>query len=228
MSGRTLPTTSTTVAPSASSLSPGKKTNVGAIAGGAVGGALVLIGLISGVLLCLRRRRRKQPSPGTSQPPEVVDTSHTRSDMAPKSLATASIMQGSTLATSTPHSPPYSLQGSPPPPASTAWGQDMHMPTSYYQGSPSAQQQSSPSPQHQSGEWAQGGSFVQPTTYPQGTHTYQQTYYPPPAEPSTYSASPTKEIFAHRSSVQEMPNVRSPANAVAEMSDVRSPAPRRS
>lgn len=226
MSGRTLPTTSATSAPTSSSLSPGKKTNVGAIAGGAVGGALVLIGLISGVLLCLRRRRRKQLSPGTSQPPDVVDTSHTRSAIAHKSLAAASVIQGSTLATSTPRSLPYSLQGSPSPPASTPWGQDMHMSSSYYQGSPSPQQQSSPSSQHQSGEWVQQGGFVQPTTYPQGTHAYQQTYYPPPAEPLTSSASPTKQMFAHSSSVQEMPNVRSPANAVAEMSDVRSPAPR--
>jgi len=225
MSGRTLPTTSATAAPSPPPLA--KKTNVGPIAGGTVVGAVVLIGIIAGVLLCLRRRRRKQLSPGTSQPPEVVDTSHTRSpNVAHKSLAAASVMQGSTLAPSTPHSPPYSPQGSPPPPASSPWGQDMHMPVAYYQGSPSPQQQSSPSPQHQSGEWSQQRGFAQPTTYPQAAHTYQQTYYPPPADPSTSSASPTKETFAHMSNIQEMPNVRSPANAVAEMSDVRSPAPR--
>lgn len=211
MSGRTLPATP---APTASIIPVAKKTNVGAIAGGAVGGVVVLIGVIAGVLLCLRRRRHKTLPHGTSQAPEVIETMHTRSpDMASKSTASASVMRGSTLASPTAHSPTYSPQGSPPP-ASSPWRQEVHMPTPHYQ--------SSPSPHHQSGDWSQQAGFAQPNSYPQGTHTYQQTYFPPPPEPSTYAASPNKESFAHMSNIQEMPNVRSPANVAAEMSEMGS------
>ena len=199
-----------------------KKSNVGAIAGGAVGGAVVLIGIIAGALFCLRRRKRKQTTQERGQPSETVPTPDPRSpDMTHKSLASASIMQGSTLASPTPQSPAYSPQASPPP-TSSPWRTEMHMPNSYYQGSPSPNQ-GSPSPHHMSGDWGQHAGFAQPNTYPPGIHSYQQTYYPPPPDPSM---SPNKESFAHMDTVQEMPNVRSPANVVAEMSDVRSPAPR--
>ena len=215
---RSIPTTSATSQPTSPPTSPAKKTNVGAIAGGAVGGAIVLIGVIAGVFFCLRSRRRKQGPQGGSQPSEVPATPDPRSpDMAQKSVTSASIMQGSTLASPTPRSPAYSPQASPPP-TSSPWRGEMHMPNSYYQGPPSPHHQGSPSSYHHSGDWTQQANYAQPGNYP-----YQQTYYPPPPDPS---ASPAKESEPYVMSMQEMPDVRSPANAVAEMAGMRSPLPK--
>ncbi|KAF2626381.1 hypothetical protein BU25DRAFT_432178 [Macroventuria anomochaeta] len=207
MSGRVIPTTSASATPSP------KKTNTGAIAGGAVGGAIVLIAVIAGVFFCLRRRRNTQ---GQSQPSELGGTPNPRSpDMARKSVATSSVLQGSTLHSPSPHTPAFYPQGSPLP-ASNPWRGEMHIPNSHYQGPPSPQHQESPSSHHPSGDWGQHGIHAQ------GSYPYQQTYYPVPPEPST---SPTKERHAYTTSV-ELPNVRSPANAVAEMAEARSPLPK--
>lgn len=68
MPTRPVPTVAATSPPSV----PAKKdTNVGAIAGGAVGGGIALVAVIAGLCLCLRRRRRakRDQTVGISQPP---------------------------------------------------------------------------------------------------------------------------------------------------------------
>lgn len=219
MNGRTIPSTLANSGPTATPPQPANKPNVGAIAGGVVGGVLVLIGVIACVFFCLRHRRREQNRQKQDLP---SDPSTGSPDMAHKSPASASILQGSTLASPMPHSPAYSTQASPPA-HSSPWQGEMIIPNSYHQGSPVQQYQGSPSPQHTSGDWGQQGNYIQPGNYAQDAFQYQQTYYPMPPEPSTL---PAKESNAHSMSVQEMPNVRSPANAAAEMAEVRTPSPK--
>jgi hypothetical protein len=223
MSGRVIPTTSATSQPTPDQTSTTKKTNVGAIAGGVVGGVVVLIGVIVGVFFCLRSRRRNQSTQERGQPSETTETPNPRSsNVAHKSIPSASVLQGSTLSSSTPQSPVYPHQGLPPPTFSP-WHTEGHMADTYHQGSSSPHHQESPPLRHMSGDWGHQGGYAQPSNYPQGAYPYQQMYYPPPPEPST---SPNKESFSHTMNVQEMPNVRSPANVVAEMAGVRSPLPK--
>ena len=223
MSGRVIPTTTATSQPTPNQTFTSKKTNVGAIAGGAVGGAVVLAGVIAGVFFCLRLKRRDESTQDRGQPSETTGTPNPHSsDMAHKSIPSASVLQGSTLAPSTSQSPANSPQG-PPPPTFSPWRTEGDMPDSYFQGSPSPHHQGSPPPHHMSGDWGHQGGYAQSNNYPQGAYPYQHTYYPPPPEPSR---SPNKESFSHTMSVHEMPNVRSPANAAAEMAEVRSPSPK--
>ncbi|KAG9190663.1 hypothetical protein G6011_08751 [Alternaria panax] len=53
--------------------SPGssKKTNVGAIAGGTVGGLLVLVGILCLILFCLHRRKKETKKKESQDPPEI-------------------------------------------------------------------------------------------------------------------------------------------------------------
>ena len=204
---RAIPTTEPTS--KSSPEPPAKKTNIGAIAGGTIGGLIVLIGVIALVFLCLRSRRRKQNTQREGQPSETTSTSDPRSpEMAQKSIATSSVLQGSTLHSPIPQSAINSPQGSPPP-APSQWHGEMHDVNSYYQESPNTH--------HQSGDWTQHGNYAS-----QGNYPYQQTYYPPPPEPSQSH----KQAHTHTMSV-ELPNIRSPANVVAEMPQVNSPLPDR-
>ncbi|KAJ4361584.1 hypothetical protein N0V95_001745 [Ascochyta clinopodiicola] len=176
-----------------------KKTNVGAIAGGAVGGAVVFTLIVALVFFCLRSRRRSKAVREQSQLPEVLETPNAGNPDAPqKSVATHEV-QGGTPHSSMPQPPTYSFQGSPPP-------SNIYAPNAYHQNSPS------PHLTHHSGDW--GHQNLQA----QGNYAYQQPYYPPPPEPSQ---SP-KESNPH-TMIVELPNVRSPANA--EMAEVRSPVP---
>ena len=105
--------------------------NVGAIAGGVVGGVIALIALIAVVLLCLRRRHRKQ---ATHNQPEMDNTTTPElggPNMAQKHITNYSVSDSSTA---------YSPQASSPP-GTNSWSGSQH----YYQGSPP----------HQGGEWTQ-------------------------------------------------------------------------
>ncbi|KZM22983.1 uncharacterized protein EKO05_0011196 [Ascochyta rabiei] len=203
---RPIPTV--TSQPTSSPPPPAKKTNTGAIAGGTVGGVIALLSVIALVFFCLRSRRRRKAAGEQSQLPEATGgpNPHTP-DMARKSVANSSVLQGSTLHSPMPQSPAYSPQNSPPP-ALNAWHGDAHAPNTYHQNSPS------PHLNHHSGDWGPQGSQAQ------NSYAYQQPYYPPPPEPSQ---SP-KESNPHTMSV-ELPDVRSPANA--EMAQMRNPLPGR-
>lgn len=176
--------------------------NIGAIAGGTVGGVIALIALITIVLLCLRRRRSKQAAP--NQPD--LDPNATPELDAPtasqKPFANYSVSDGITMPPSTTPTPAYSPQASPPP-ASNSWTAEQH----YYRGPPP----------HHGGDWTH-----------QSGQTYRLPYYPPPPDSSTAKQMDPRDISAELPEVRspangELADVRSPLSG--ELPGVRYTVP---
>ncbi|UPX11017.1 uncharacterized protein EKO05_0001644 [Ascochyta rabiei] len=182
---------------------PSRKTNVGAIAGGTVGGVVALAGIIALIFICLRRRRKQAMHDQAERNPSTGPNLH-GPDMAPKHFAHASISQSSTMFASMAQSPTYSPQASPPPPSTWHGEQNSY--------------QTSPPHQHQNSEWAQ-----------QGNQSYLQPYYPPPPDPSQSPARKSPyEISVELPEVRspanaEMSDVRSPIGSQAP--DLTIPVP---
>jgi len=180
---RPIPTTATpTATPSPSPTSTSKPKNVGAIAGGAVGGVFALMGVIL-IVLCLRRRRRNQQaaSNNTANQPQAPQTP------AMKSVAdVSSSYGGSTIHSPNLHIPTYSPHGSP-----------RHGRTS------SAYAYNAESPEFSGSDWGQLDGI-----HHRWAQTGPQTYYPPPPEP--LQAREPMEMPTVRSPPNEMPDVRSP------------------
>jgi hypothetical protein len=104
--------------------------NISAIAGGTVGGVLALVILIAVVLLCLRRRHRKQ----ANQPQTEVRTNKKFEldslNMTQKHTANYSVSDGGTALSSMTPTPAYSAQASPPT-GTNSWDGEQR----YYPGS---------------------------------------------------------------------------------------------
>ena len=79
---------------------PSKKTNIGAIVGGTVGGVVLLIVAISGLLFCLRRKRNRQTQASSARPDITRVPSSTQGYSSDPKYSVS------------PHSSPYT----PPPP----------------------------------------------------------------------------------------------------------------
>lgn len=184
------------------------KTNVGAIAGGVVGGILVLISVLAFAVFCLRRRRRQNK---VAEPTLSTNPASQQHEMqAEKYVATpttASYPSG--FPSPNMHTPGYSPQNSPSPPS---WSEH-HTSSTYHQDSP-------PMPQHVWTGWNQQRGHDMGSQEMPIQHASQQPYYPPPQDPSQ---SPAK--YAHTASV-ELPSIRSPANEASEMPELRSPVPK--
>lgn len=175
--------------------------NVGAIAGGTVGGVVALVALITIVLLCLRRRRRNKAPPHAQT--EIDSNNKSELDGFQKSNVNYTASEGGTVVSSMTSTTAYSPQASPPY-GTNSWSGSQH----YYRGSPP----------HQGDEWAH-----------QAAYPHQQTYYPPPHDPSCSPKYP-HEISVELPDVRspanaELSDVRSPMNA--ELPDLRSPRPLR-
>jgi hypothetical protein len=157
---------------------------VGAIAGGAVGGALAFASIIILVIFCLRRRKQQNihHAPAQEQPPPISPGMRSVADMS-------SAYAGSTLHSPNLHIPPYSPKSSP---------HHYHTSSMPY-GS---------SPDFSGSEWAQQDDIHH--TWGHVT-AGQQTYYPPPPDPSHSPRGPS-ELPSVRSPAYptEMPDVRSP------------------
>lgn len=195
-----MPTATTGTGTSSSTpAAPGGRTNVGAIAGGTVGGVVALAGVFALAFLCLRRRRKQTP---TSQRGTVQPGSH-NPETAQKHVAHDSVSQSSTMMPHTSHSPGYWPQASPP----QAW-----------QGHPQYRQ-ASPQSQHQSGTWTQGCSPQQQAYFPPPPDPSQS---PKHFAPHHISA----ELPDVRSPANaELSDVRSPVNG--EFPDPQYPVPQR-
>lgn len=152
------------------------------------------------MLLCLRRRRRKEVP---HNQPELDTTTKSELDGHQKTNTRYTVSEGGTVVSSMTSAPAYSPQASPSH-GTNSWNESQH----YYQGSPP----------HQGGDWAQ-----------QGAYPHQQVYYPPPSDPSQSPKHP-HEISAELPGVRspanaELSDVKSPTNA--ELPDLRSPVPLR-
>lgn len=176
-------------------------TNVGAIAGGTVGGVLA-IAIISGLLFLCLRRRRKQKTGGSSEttPDNTLDPH--RHDKTPQDTTHDTMSQASTVPPYKGHSPAYSPQPLSPP---QGWLSDQSYTHSNPHGPPL------------SGEWSQ-----------QAAYPHQQTFYPPPSQSPAYPR--LHEISAELPDVRspanaELSDVRSPL--VGELPDVEFPKPMR-
>jgi hypothetical protein len=181
---RPIPSTTPT---SSNTPSSGSSTNVGAIAGGAVGGGVALIAIFALAFFCLRSRRQK-PAPGpesTTQPNSTTDTSNPNADG--KSTAHFSMSQGSTMYSPHSQAPAYSPQGSPPPQS------DVYN-SAYYNESPLQHQ-------HSGYEWNQPGGLG---FAPQ--HGHEQTYYAVHQDPSNSPRGGARTMSA------ELPGSYTPAD----------------
>lgn len=198
---RPVPATSSASASTSQQASSGP--NVGAIAGGTVGGVIALVAIIAVMFLCLRIRRRQQ---GKHSQPEELDSNPTAelgsTAMTQKPAVDYAVSEGGTLCPSSTTTPAYSPQASPPPPSMSWHGEQV------YQQSPPLQ----------AGEWTHSS-----------VHSYSQTYYPPPPDPS----QPPKQLSPLQLSAElpgiqspisaELSEVRSPTNA--ELPELGSPIP---
>lgn len=189
---RSVPGTMASAAPTSSVVAAKSSTNVGAIAGGTVGGVVVLVGIIGLAIFCLRSRRRKRAAQtGGSTQPNTADNARSPT-VEEKSVTHFSTSQGSTMYSPNSNVSAYSPHGSPRPPT------DHHNSAAF----------ESPVPHQYSGsDYSQQGGlgFV-----PQ--HGYQQTYFPPPQDPSHSPHINSAELPGGESAayVAELPNVRSP------------------
>ena len=189
--------------PSSSSGSPGQSTssepNVGAIAGGTVGGVVALVALIAIVIFCLRRRKRSAAAPHHQL--ELDTAAKSELDGQQKHGTRYAISPGGVPSMSS--APAYSPQGSP------SYG------TNSWNGS---QQYYQDSPPHQDGSWNHQTAF-----------SHQQVYYPPPSEasqPPKHLHESSAELPEVRSPINaELSNIQSPTHA--ELPDVKSPMPLR-
>ena len=171
---RSIPTTAASAPTSAkpTQTAAPHHTNVGAIAGGAVGGVVALVGTIVLAWYCLRRRKRaKQDFNAAPLNPSAPMSEQYQA--SPRSDYTGGHKPQISLS-GTQGSPSHSPQGSPPPQFS---------PGHWNRTSP-VQQQYSPHVQHQ--------------YYP----SPQQQYFPPPPAPQTYETPmPTFEMPSVRSPI---------------------------
>lgn len=86
---RSIPSSNTASSTSIQTQSPTtqkKQSNVGAIAGGAVGGSVVLVAFVAGMCFCLRRRAKREHAGDISQPPMYTPPMSTYTE-APAELA---------------------------------------------------------------------------------------------------------------------------------------------
>jgi hypothetical protein len=115
------PTTTVTSVPQGdvdedSNTGGGKKSNVGAIAGGVVGGVAVLVGVGLAIFFILRQDRKKKQA----AQPQMVDQTHTQPQapygMAPQQQQQQQQIHPHAYQDWPPASPPPNWQQSPPPP----------------------------------------------------------------------------------------------------------------
>jgi hypothetical protein len=181
--------------PSPSEL-PGQSTSsepsVGAIAGGAVGGVVALVALISIVIVCLRRRKR---SAAPHHQVELETTAKSELDGQQKHGTRYTTSEGGVPSMTS--APAYSAQASP------SYG------TNSWSGS---QQYYQDSPPHQDGDWShQPGFSHRQVYYPPPSDTSQ----PPQHESSAELPEVRSPVNAELSNIQspihaELPDVKSP------------------
>lgn len=185
---RVLPTqTATPVPPPAATPTPptqSHKSNIGAVVGGTVGGAAVLIIAICGFLFCLRRRKRNQQTQAPSSHPDVTSL--------PSSMHGYPSDAKYSVAVTSPHSPPSTARS---PNLSTHQQADSITHSSPYATPPPVQ------PEH---------SYHHPA-HDQSPIPY---YPPPPPDASRVNAVGRTHSHempgTHSSPSHEMPTVRSP------------------
>jgi hypothetical protein len=162
-----------------------KKSNIGAIVGGTVGGVVVLVIVICGFLFCLRRRKRNRQIRAASAYPEGVTTMQ-------------SSMHGY------PSDPKHSVTATPP-----------HSPPStVHSPSLSTHQQQAGSITHSSPYATPPPAQPEPMYHHPAHDPSPIPYYPPPSNASRVDSVPrthSHEMPAVRSPAShEMPTVRSP------------------
>ncbi|KIW89467.1 uncharacterized protein Z519_09623 [Cladophialophora bantiana CBS 173.52] len=218
---RALPTaTATSPSPKPSPPSPSKKTNIGAIVGGAVAGTVALLLAIGIACLCVRRHKKAKnnqpnpaagatPVPGAAQP--FPPTSPRAQYVINEKHSTTVASPGSTSRVGSPSDQQHSSQYSTPPPPPS---QHPEYPSYYYAAAPApGGPGSQPTTHYYPVVVASGQQHQQPYAYPavQGAvpMPMPMPFYPPPPEPS-------------RMESHEMPTVRSP-----EIIQVHQPRPLR-
>ncbi|KAF1931535.1 uncharacterized protein M421DRAFT_89835 [Didymella exigua CBS 183.55] len=199
---QSIPVTSATSISAPTSQPKTENLNVGAMAGGTIGGVVALGALVVVVFSCLRSGRLKQTHSQIKQIHNNRASELEGLGMAQKPAATYAIADGSNRPFSVSPTPAYSPQASPPPPP-VSWNGERN----YYQ-----------SPPLNNGD----------CTYHSGP-AYPQTYHPPVLEPSQAHQQMNQhymsaELPSSRSPIStELSDVRSLVNA--ELPDLRNPAP---